>query len=107
MSSGRQSRGGRIEGEKYLDGNGGVTVMKENGKEAGLGREGLHGQHGLEKVSGDPEGTPEQRRLARGALHRQTRPGSRAREGLGLSCTPGVDLEVRTTGGCPLTAPSG
>ena len=53
--------------------------MKENGKEAGLGREGLHGQHGLEKVSGDPEGTPEQRRLARGALHRQTRPGSRAR----------------------------
>ena len=35
MSSGRQSRGGRIEGEKYLDSNGGVTLKKENGKEAG------------------------------------------------------------------------
>lgn len=86
--------GGRIEEEKHLDSDGSVTLMKKNGKEAELGREGLHGQHELEKVLGDPERTPEQRRLARGALHRQTRPGSRAREGLGLSCKPGVDLEV-------------
>lgn len=86
--------GGTTEEEKRLDSDGGLTLMKENGEEAGLGREGLHGQCRPEKVLGDPEGTPEQRRPARGALHRQTCPGPRAREGPGLSFKPAVDLEV-------------